>query len=160
MSIPTTWKEWVSLAIAVIVLAGFIWVFGEAFYESFQKNGADEASVAESGKATEPAKNESAPPPADLATILAGLVTTVVATVLGVPPPAGTSRMARMGAVAARFSPGDWRPLIALAYLVVYIGVGIVAVICWRKAPSPPQEVYSLAWTFIGFATAVVKSQF
>lgn len=159
MSIPTTWKEWVSLSIAVIVLAGFVWVFGEAFYQSFQRNGADETATAEPGKTAEPAKKESTPPPADLATILAGLVTTVVATVLGVPPPAGT-RMTRMGAVAARFSPSDWRPLIALAYLVVYIGVGIVAVICWRKAPSPPQEVYSLAWTFIGFATAVVKSQF
>ena len=145
MALPATWKEWISAGIAVIVLIGFISVFVVSILWSF--NPPMRAEDPEEDKLT------------FAATVLAGIVTTVVATALGVPPASGT-RLQRVGRTAARMSPEDTQTVIAIAYSVAYALAGTAAVVCWIFAGALREEVHSLSLTFFGFIAAIVKSRF
>lgn len=150
MPVPADWKAWVSVTIAAVVLALFAAAFAYSFLLSFGPS--PQAAI-------KPLDPERAAKITQLATLLAGVVTSVVAASLGVPVPGG-GRLARVGAVAAKASPQASREAMALAYVAVYVLVGVAALVCWALGTSSPEQVRTLALTFLGFIAAVVKSQF
>jgi hypothetical protein len=142
-------REWIQTVIALVVLALFAWLYGDAVLKTF--------------KATTiiPTFTEGH---SIVAAATAGLIGGIVATQLGVSP---TEKMKQLGKYAIPASPEQWQRLVGWIYVSVYGALGLVGIIAWvmksGTATDPnlvPELVKNLASAVTALFLGVVSGIF
>ena len=106
-------REWMQTAIAIVVLALFAWLYGDAVLKTFKAT------------TTTPTFTEGH---AIVAAATAGLIGGIVATQMGV---SVNGRMKQVGKYAVPTSPEQWQTIIGWIYVGVYGALGLTGIIAW-----------------------------
>jgi hypothetical protein len=141
-------KSGVFALLAGLVLIGFMWLFGTELAVAFwpEKKHVADAAAAAAAAATE-AKQDIDDPWTYVATALAALVGGVAAVFLGV-------QGERANVAFAGWNASDW---IRLAYVIIYIVYGSVAIAVWVTTGTDTSLLLkNLAVTFLGLVGPAV----
>jgi hypothetical protein len=106
-------REWIQTAIALVVLALFAWLYGDAVLRTFNAT------------TTTPTFTEGH---SIVAAATAGLIGGIVATQLGV---SSGQRIKQLGKFAIPASPEQWQAIIGWVYVGLYGALGVVGIIAW-----------------------------
>lgn len=104
--------------IALLILLGFAWLFGDALFKTFNA-------------VTEPPKFTDGH--IIVASGCAGIIGAAVAVALGQEPPGttGRSRIETVGILAFPTSPEELLEVIGWIYVIVYFGLGVLGIVAW-----------------------------
>ena len=139
-------QKWLKLIITGLGLVGFVWMYIILFRGDWS----------ETNQPTENFLN--------LASMLTGLVSGVVAAMFGVSVPrgggagVGGSRLAAMGAWISPIDATTLKQWLAIAYVIGYLAMAIWAMIIWVGPPDEhrPQLIDGLATVAAGIVVAVI----
>jgi hypothetical protein len=138
--------RFLTIGLAAVVLAAFAWIFGEGIYQAWECDPKPSTSSVNLAAETQAQIDD---PYTYVATAIGVLVGGVVAIAFGRPVP------------GLRLLPIDPRKWLIAAYAIIYVVIGIAAVITWVKATScTPVLVRNLATTFLGLLLPVVTNYF
>jgi hypothetical protein len=138
-------KDWVFRILALLVLVGFIWLYGAELLRSFLGGTLPFLGEAEAPPASEQIDD----PRVYVITAIATLVGGVSAVFLGV-------EGARSRLTADKWTAAD---KIRIAYVLAYVLFGAAAIVAWvRSGAGTSLEIRTLAVTFIGLVTPAVAA--
>jgi hypothetical protein len=146
--VPPRVVAFLTVLIAIAGILAFLGMFGWGIYKVWTKN-----------------PNQDSPGFVDVATALAALVGGIVAVGFNQPPttPATglfSSNVGALGSFLTLRSNLNWQVALGATYAIIYVLLGIVAVVTWVAGPANPTPplIKNLATTFVGLAVPIISS--
>jgi hypothetical protein len=150
--VPPIIVRGLTILLALGGIVAFAWMFGWGIYKVWFRNSAADSEGF-----------------VDVATAVAALVGGIVAVGFSQPsmkPATGRLRRLRsgfrgLGAFAAQVN-WDWEAVLGGLYAIIYVLLGILAVVTWVAGPADPTPplIKNLATTFLGLALPIITAFF